>query len=398
MRNLAFAVVAVAMVTGGFVGCGGSTTRQQTGAAGVGAAGTTGVAGSTGAAGTDQAGTNGAAGATGGTTGVAGDTSLAGTTGTPDAAAGESGAAGAAGAGLAGSGAAGQPAPYCDATNTKPLPYNVEADFKPTDVINAIATWNTIANPNCDQTVFPPLTPPADGGTDGSADGGTDSATEAGASDAGVDGGDGGDGSTATLELTDPDAGDAGDASADGGASDGHSDAVADAAADAPADVPVDVAAGDTVATTDAAPLPACYEFTYDPDACIAANGGVAANAVAPCYSGAIFVPTTANMAGAGICIASGATKVTFMARASRDGARIKFGSTRPGPGSTEEFIPITTTWAQYSVPQPDDYLNTTNDEGSPGGVWNGFSVVTEPEDHVGGTYIFVKDIQWVAQ
>jgi hypothetical protein len=397
MRNLALVAVAVAVATGGFIGCGGSTSRKpgETGVAGSG-----GAAGTTGAAGTnDQAGTTGQAGEIAGTTGAAGDTSVAGTTGNPDAAAGASGAAGAAGAGQAGvTGAASTPAPYCDATNTKPLPYNVEADFKPTDVLNAHTTWNTIASPNCDQTVFPPLTPPTDGGADGSSDGSTDSATEAGASDAGVDGGDG---STATLELTDPDAGDAGDASAaDGGASDGHADAVPDAATDAPADVPVDAPVGDAVATADAAPLPACYEFTYDPDACVAANGGVAANAIATCYSGTIFVTNMLNAAdvGPGICIASGATKVTFMARASRDGARIKFGSTREGLNTTEVFLTLTTSWATYSVPQPDDYLNSAADIGNPGGVWNGFSVVTEPEDHAGGTYIFVKDIQWVAQ
>jgi hypothetical protein len=34
----------------------------------------------------------------------------------------------------------------------------------------------------------------------------------------------------------------------------------------------------------------------------------------------------------------------------------------------------------------------------SMGGVWNGFSVVADPGDHAGGTYIFIKNVTWVAQ
>ena len=44
------------------------------------------------------------------------------------------------------------------------------------------------------------------------------------------------------------------------------------------------------------------------------------------------------------------------------------------------------------TIPVGEDY----NNEGTnPGGVWNGFSVVVEPQDHAGGTYILVADVIW---
>jgi hypothetical protein len=99
-----------------------------------------------------------------------------------------------------------------------------------------------------------------------------------------------------------------------------------------------------------------------------------------------------------GVCIETGATKIDFMARASRTGgARIKFGSIREGMGATEFFITVTTQWAMYSVNIP---AGEPYNEGAAttGGVWNGFSVVVEPQDHVGGTTIQVKDMTWKKQ
>jgi hypothetical protein len=341
MRKLAFAVVAIATVAGGFVGCGGSSPRKSNGTAGAGG----------GSAGSGSAG-SGSGGSAAGNTGEAGSgTAGSGTAGSGTAGAGTAGAGAAGAGGTAGTGAggdagsaAGTPG-YCDDKAKKPLPFSVAIDNFPaiSNLNNGVAnnTWKVITSPNCDET-FP------DGGIT-LADGGTDA----------------GDGS-ATFAVGDPDGG---DAAADGG--------VADAPADMAADGPV------------TPPLPACYEFVYTPDACVA-GGGV-------CWAGSIFQATSLGAAENGVCVALGATTVEFWAKASRPGARIKFGSTREGMNTTEFFLNITTSWAKYTtaIPVGEDYDRSTN---AKGGVWNGFSVVGEPQDHVGGTEIFVKDIRWINQ
>jgi hypothetical protein len=138
------------------------------------------------------------------------------------------------------------------------------------------------------------------------------------------------------------------------------------------------------------APSPgsACYEFIYDPDFCLGATPDL-------CWAGAIFEPPPAfGPSGPGICIEDGATMIEFWARSSRDGARVKFGSIRPGLGSTEFFINLTTTWTRYTVAIP--VGEPYNTSALAGGVWNGFSVVAEPQDHAGGSYILVRDIRWL--
>jgi hypothetical protein len=393
MRKLAFAVVTVAALTGGFVGCGGGSTRKPVTGTGGSTAGTTAAAGTNGAAGTGVAGT-GAAGdsSTAGTTaaagmGAAGDTSAAGTT----AAAGT----GAAGTGAAGTGAAGTvppPPPYCETAGIvkKPLPYDIGGDFQTMRFLNTTANtaWTVVAHPDCAQTVFPALNPPPDGGTDAGADSATEAGAEAGTDAGTTDAADGGD-DTLTLQLND----DAGDAAADGGV------------ADAPVDVPVDAPAGDAVtdgalADKSDAPVnqaPACLEFIYNPDPCVAANGGVATAAIGQCWSGVILQPTgnTVGQAGPGICIGDNALKVTFEARANVAGAIIKFGSTREGMNSTEFYLTLTTEWATYSTAIPVGELYNTVSGGTPGGVWNGFSAVGEPQSNLGGTYLFVRNIKW---
>jgi hypothetical protein len=125
-------------------------------------------------------------------------------------------------------------------------------------------------------------------------------------------------------------------------------------------------------------------------------DAGLAANPGVTCWAGVIFTATPAGISAPGICIAPGATAVHFKARASREGARVKFGSIREGLATTEFYILLTTTWTDYtvSIPAGEDY----DGESPSGGVWNGFSVVAEPADHVGGTYIFVSDVVWAAQ
>jgi hypothetical protein len=100
-------------------------------------------------------------------------------------------------------------------------------------------------------------------------------------------------------------------------------------------------------------------------------------------------------MSDTGICIELGATKVTFQAKASRPDARIKFGAIREGLLQTEFFLNITTDWATYEVAIPPGEPYNTYSSGAMG-VWNGFSVIVEPQDHPGGTYIFVKDAVWM--
>jgi len=227
-----------------------------------------------------------------------------------------------------------------------------------------------IPNPNCDE-VFPDggIVPPfADAGIADAA------ATDAAVADESV-----------VADASDPDGG-----LPDATSMDAEAGTVADAGiateAGSSADVSVgaeaSVEGGARDAVSDAA-APGCYEFLYNP----ACTSGA-------CWGGTIFTQSAGGMADPGVCIESGATKITFKAKASRPDARIKFGSIREGMGSTEFFMNITTEWATYeiSIPQGEGYnaysLGAT-------GVWNGFSVIVEPQDHPGGTYIFVKDAVW---
>jgi hypothetical protein len=131
-----------------------------------------------------------------------------------------------------------------------------------------------------------------------------------------------------------------------------------------------------------------CYEFIYNPDFCLGATLDL-------CWAGAIFEPPPAfGPSGPGVCIEESAAMIEFWARSSREDARVKFGAIRPGLASTEFFINLTTTWTRYtvSIPVGEPY----NTSALLGGVWNGFSVVAEPQDHVGGSYILVKDVRWL--
>ncbi len=170
------------------------------------------------------------------------------------------------------------------------------------------------------------------------------------------------------------------------------------------------------VQTVTYATPPPCYEFLFDPSCNNTGPNGL-------CWAGAIFTNSAATADAAasgspstsavGVCLQPAATMVTFWARASLNGAVVKFGSTKaaqctapkPAPndpvaqqtsckGDTEFFLQLTDQWTQYvvSLPAGEAYNDEAN---TGGGVWNGFSVVIEPEDVLGGTYIFVKDIQW---
>jgi hypothetical protein len=172
---------------------------------------------------------------------------------------------------------------------------------------------------------------------------------------------------------------------------------------------------------------PPCYEFLFDPSCDAVATCGFAgaifttsaaiSGADAATADGAVVIPDGAapQPNAAGVCIAPGATMVTFQARASLNGTLVKFGSTKSAQcvaggdipiasdpvaqqtacaGDTEFWLALTNDWATYtvSIPAGEQY----NDEPmATQGVWNGFSVVFEPEYAVGGTYVFVRDITW---
>ena len=231
------------------------------------------------------------------------------------------------------------PAP-CDGVPEKPLPYAIAADFPYVFPLNAVQTWTILPALDCNQASFPDVPDGADAGVDV--------------------------------------------ADADGGVG------------------PVAIPGGGQT------PVTSCYAFEYMPDGCVSANGGGVDGGIDPstdagialvadCWAGVILTSEPLLQDSLGICIAPGATVIHFKARASRDGARVKFGAIRAGLGETEFFLEISRQWQDYSVsiPAGEDYDNEPTSLF--GGVWNGFSVVVEPEDHAGGTYILVSDVVWAA-
>jgi hypothetical protein len=224
---------------------------------------------------------------------------------------------------------------YCDGMPGKPLPYAIASDFTTIFALNAANGLTLLAVPDCGQTFFPDVR---------------------------------------VAGPAEPDAGvDAKAATADAGTREAGAPPLA-------------------------VPTPSeCFAFKYRPDDCNFAAGAVDAVGI-QCWAGVIFTssPLTGTP-GQGICIAPGATAVHFKARASRRGARVKFGSIREGLDTTEFYLSLTTSWADYSVsiPAAEPY---DNEPSIPlGGVWNGFSVVVDPQDHIGGTYVFVSDVIWAA-
>jgi hypothetical protein len=249
---------------------------------------------------------------------------------------------------------------YCSGKPQKPLPYAIAGDFQTVFTIGPEKANLAIlpSGADCDTTTYPPIpnTGLGDAGADGAPDGGYPAL------------GDGG-----VQTVTYPSA-------------------------------------------------PSCYELLFDPS-CTNGTQGL-------CWAGAEFTNSAATAAAAkdgnvtpsaiGVCLAQGATVISFSARSSVDGSIVKFGSTRPGaclkvpitgadggppdpateqascPGATEFYIALTTSWQRYTISlAPGEPYNDEPNTG--GGVWNGFSMVVEPAKFVGGAYLFVKDIVWGA-
>jgi hypothetical protein len=384
------AIFALAALAACVVGCGSSDDSAPA----AGAAGTGGTGGGAGGVAGADAGPDGVVDTDATDDGV--DTGAGGDDGGSDAADETAGAGGTGGIPIV---------DLCDGvTPQRPLPYNIAQDFTyPNNItpMNSVTgvnvtRWVRLANPDCDMTFSdsgPAPVPPEFTAAQAAAAALAAATDEGGLSDA------------AEAAATDDGAAEASD-----GAAEGSADALADVVA---GDVSLDASPVSDAARGDApvdGASPACWGFYYYPDDCTnLVNDGGAGTAVAwQCWGGAIFEaypPGGGADAGGiegggtdpanlpGICIETGATNIEFWARASREPATVKFGSTRAGVGTTEEYLRISTTWQKYSISVPFDYRFNSS---LVYGVFNGFSVVVEPSEHVGGSYIFVRDVTWV--
>jgi hypothetical protein len=273
---------------------------------------------------------------------------------------------------------------YCSGKTERALPYAVATDFQTVFTIGPEKDNFALipSGAECDSTTYPSI-------------------PNTGLGDAGADA-----------------AGDAAGAAADAAVS--ANDAAADGSVDAAGPKYPTLGDGGTEILTYPS-TPSCYEFLFDPS-CLTGLQGL-------CWAGAEFTNSAATAAAAadghpsanavGVCVAPGATVISFSARASVDGTIVKFGSSRPGacttvvpikeadggppdptteqstcPNATEFYIALTTGWQTYTITLPtgeayDDEL------GAGGGVWNAFSLVVEPQYFVGGAYVFVKDVVW---
>ena len=138
-----------------------------------------------------------------------------------------------------------------------------------------------------------------------------------------------------------------------------------------------------------------CYVFDYIPD-----DDGNEETALS--WGGIIVqsneMPDGMGSTGDGICIEPGATTITFEAKADNDITDVKFGAIRPGPGVTEHWVRLTSSWAPYTISIPEG--ETYNDYSDAGGVWNGFSAVLEWNNQDGDplpevTRISIRDVVW---
>jgi hypothetical protein len=129
-----------------------------------------------------------------------------------------------------------------------------------------------------------------------------------------------------------------------------------------------------------------CQEVRYDPALCRAVNCW----AVMVYQPGSMLpLPAAGTQTTSGICIDVHATKIAFRARASREGARVKFGSVSEGDGT---FVELTTQWATYTITIPSSYNESAR---ITGGVWNAFDVRFEPAETTVTTTVQVADVTW---
>ena len=129
------------------------------------------------------------------------------------------------------------------------------------------------------------------------------------------------------------------------------------------------------------------------PDACATRPAGAVGNcstwrftpnAVTPAWAGVSWsTKWDAGYTHPPVCIADGATKVTFQARGAAGGEQVTFS----GAGSAEVPMTLTNAWKQYSLSLVGVTYNTTVD-----GVEAGFFWKAEPG--AGTITFFIDDIQ----
>ncbi|HTM44936.1 MAG TPA: hypothetical protein VL137_08275 [Polyangiaceae bacterium] len=200
-----------------------------------------------------------------------------------------------------------------------------------------------------------------------------------------------------TAVVTPADAG-------DGAVSDASTPVVDASVPPSDASVMSDASVSDA-AMSDASPMDAAMSDASPIDGGMSGDGSVPAAAcigfhyteAAGDWNGVVFQSNdlTARLAGAGpgLCIAPGATKVTFMARADR-ATTMKIGEIWEG---VESYLPLTTTWTAFSVPIMASFLNYNDNpqsKGTPGGVWKLFSIVADGQS-AAEAKVFVKNIQY---
>jgi hypothetical protein len=133
------------------------------------------------------------------------------------------------------------------------------------------------------------------------------------------------------------------------------------------------------------------------PDACAARTGGAVGtcsvwrftpNAVTPAWAGVGWSRVfDAQYTHPPVCIAAGATKVTFQARGAAGGEQVTFSAA----GAAEIPFTLTNAWQEYSVPLAGVTYNTSVD-----GVDSGFFWKVAPPTPAGGAVtFFVDDIQF---
>jgi hypothetical protein len=88
------------------------------------------------------------------------------------------------------------------------------------------------------------------------------------------------------------------------------------------------------------------------------------------------------------VCIANGATKVTFQARGAAGGEVVTFSAA----GAAEIPITLTTSWAEYMVPLSGVQYNTPDDGVDSGFFWK----VAPPTPGGAPVTFFVDDLQFV--
>jgi hypothetical protein len=133
------------------------------------------------------------------------------------------------------------------------------------------------------------------------------------------------------------------------------------------------------------------------PDACAARSAGAVGacstwrftpNAVTPAWAGVGWSRVfDAQYTHPPVCIAAGATKVTFQARGAAGGEEVTFSAA----GAAEIPFTLTNAWKQYSIPLAGVTYNTAAD-----GVDSGFFWKVAPPTPAGGAVtFFVDDIQF---